>query len=323
MIFYLTGIDYKTSSLSSRERIYRRKKEIEEGVNLLHGEVRVLFTCNRIELYGLSYSIEKTGENISRFKGLLPEILGSGYEKRGKEAFLHILRLVSGLESQLVGERQILKQINSWMQKDGFPEGLKGVWEKAVILGEEIRKASGIDEEGQNIAGIIFNNLVRGRGRLNILIIGTGKVARLFSEEKKVQHDLFFVSRKKHSRASKLAEASGGKALWPEEIPEALMTADIVVSASGSSPHYILNKDILRTATYARKKELYVYDLAVPRDVELSSREIPGVKIFDLEDFTPLFEAWKRKASPQARKAEELINEKIKEIYKEEEVYAY
>ena len=255
MILYLIGINYKVAPLAIRESIYRTRKEIIDFWQDKEEERVALFTCNRIELYGVSENIFSAANTIELFREKFPDVFERSYVKQGnREVIEHALRLSSGLESQIIAEKEILEQLNSWIKESSFPWIFKKIWKEILTRTEDIRSKSGLKYVNNNVARIIFRHLSNHK---EIALVGTGKIAQVFSENKPDGVSLHFVARKKHKRAARLARRSGGRALLLDDLPGLLLSVDAVISAT-KSPHYILKKEYLSNIVQRRKKLLYI-----------------------------------------------------------------
>lgn len=290
MTFYLIGIDYKTVSSKVRESAYRLRREIEGFCRYVSGsKAAVLFTCNRIEVYGIAADPYEARIFVNAFKRRFSAQFENAYALYGEdEVFRYGLRLACGLESRLAGEFQIMQQLESWVSGEGFPILLKDTWARIISEARRIRISMGLDKGFVNIAKIIFEELQQHiifADSTNIVVIGTGKVAALVAENSPTEARLFFVAHKKRSKARRLADSVGGKALLPDDLPEYLITADAVICAT-SSPHYVLKEEDFIKAINVRQNSLYVYDAAVPRDVSPGVYNIPFVRVRDLDNLT-------------------------------------
>ncbi|MFH1305768.1 MAG: hypothetical protein ABIH74_05155 [Candidatus Omnitrophota bacterium] len=325
MILYLIGMDYKTAALSAREKAYRERREIESFCGESRKESAALFTCNRAEIYGLAESIGHAAEKIKQFQHAFPGFLDNTHVKYGNDEVIHhALRLAGGLESQIVGETQILEQLESWIEKEAFPPVLKKVWKTVLIRARGIRLKSRLSEGACDIAEIIAADIASktdpNRPK-EIVIIGTGKVARLFAENKMPGTDMIFVSRKKRSRAKQLAERSEGRVVLLDDLSGALLTADALVSAT-ASPHYMLRKKTLIDIMKKRDRTLHLYDLSVPRDIEPEANGVAGVFLRNLDDLAPFAEKRNRRLSRQILEADSMIREMAESVIEEVETYA-
>jgi len=283
MIFYLIGIDYKGLELETRESIYRLRDKISSYWRHTEPDrADVLSTCNRVEIYGVASNIDEAISHVGSFKKEFKNLFKSAYVKYGRyEVLKHGLRLACGLESQLQGEYQILQQLRAWHSRKDFSFLLKEAWNHIILKAEEIRREAGLGEDGVNISELIFRDLkqrlVR-KDKMEVLVIGTGKIAALIARKGPGSTKLFFVARKKRSKAKQLADLTGGETLLPEELSKKLVTVDAIISAT-SSPHYVLFCRHFNRALRLRKRPLYVYDLAMPRDVAPDVQDIPFVTL--------------------------------------------
>nr|MBU1328686.1 hypothetical protein [Candidatus Omnitrophota bacterium] len=317
MYFYLTGVDYKSASLSVRENIYRKRGNIADfWVSAHPGRIEALFTCNRIEIYGLAECPEEAFSCISEFSRAFPDFSRRAYFKYGKdEVFRHGLRLSCGLESQLHGELQILNQLEAWSGKESFNLALKNFWQEIIFLSKKIRIEASLNTHDDNIALLIYYDFINRRGSLGpfkVIVAGTGKIAELFARYRMPQASLSFVAHKNYVKAESLARASGGKAYTFKYLAGLLLDADIFISAT-SSPHYILEKNHFKDVVSKRARELYVYDLAVPRDIEPDAARMKGILLNNLEDLNGLFRRCNIEKKDRTSFASDLIENAVRE----------
>lgn len=290
MIFYLIGIDYKTVSIENIELAHRlHRKIMEYWHSISPGNAVVLATCNRVEVYGTASNIQEALRQEISFRNIFRNCFKDAYVVYDyANVFEHGLRLASGLESQLLGEPQIMQQLERWLNRDNFPILLKNMWVRIIKIAREIRADSGLDKNTVDIAKLILDDIKRNivsKENIEIMVIGTGKIAALIAEKQLQSVHLTFAARKELSKAKKLADFSGGEALLREEIPSRLVTVDAVISAT-SSPHHVLNMCDFNAAMKIRRRPLYIYDVAVPRDVASDIYTIPFVRIKTLGDLT-------------------------------------
>jgi len=325
MYFYLTGVDYKNAPLNIRENIYRKRKDIVDfWQSRLPGGIEALFTCNRIEIYGIAECPEEAFSQASEFNSAFPDFSRRAYFKYGKdEVFRHGLRLSCGLESQFHGELQILNQLEAWSGKESFNLMLKSFWQEIIFLSKRIRIEAGLNTHNDNIAPLVYYDFISRRrsssGSFEVVVAGTGKIAELFAEYRMPQARLSFVSHKNYVKAESLARISGGKACAFKDLPRLLLEADIFISAT-SSPHYILGKSHFKDAASGRAHQLYVYDLALPRDIEPGVAGMNGILLNNLEDLGRLFQRRNAGKKNKIKIASGLIEKIVKE--QPEAVYA-
>ncbi|TRZ49872.1 hypothetical protein D4Q80_01200 [bacterium] len=317
MYFYLTGVDYKSAPLSVRENIYRNRGDIINfWASRCSGKTEALFTCNRVEIYGVTECLQEAFSGISKFSMAFPDFSRRAYFKYGKdEVFRHSLRLACGLESQLHGELQILNQLETWSGQGSFNSALKSFWQEIIFLSKKIRSKAGLLTHYDNIAPLIYYDFINHRGSSGLfkaIVVGTGKIAELFAQYRMPQAQLNFISHKNYIKAELLAGISGGKAYTFKELPGLLLEADIFISAT-SSPHYIFKKIYFEDAISRRVHQLYVYDLALPRDIEPEVAGIDGILLNNLEDLDRLFQMRNIEKKDMTSIASDLIENAVRE----------
>lgn len=313
MIFYCLGIDHRRTKLEVREAASRRRNSIIHSWQSLNQAAAALFTCNRAELYGSAKDLSSMARAINTVRRDFPIIFKDAYLKQGKlRVIRHALELASGLHSQILGERQIYQQLSSWLRRGQVSEPIKNIWVKVLRSAANIRDKSGIGSKGVNIADIVLADLGSSQPK-QVVVIGTGKVAELIADKRVPGVSLHFVSRKRESKAKQLARACGGRAIKFDNLFDTLTYADALISAT-ASPHYILGKEKLLRVISKRSKPLYIYDLALPRDIEPEAGDIPGVSLQNLDDLRILFKKHNSGLRECIQKAEDLIEEKLYEV---------
>lgn len=324
MIFYLIGISHKTAPLFIREFACRKQKEITAFWQSLCKEAAVLFTCNRAELYGLSFDAFSARRSCQLLQDRFPEIFKDSYLKLNSiDTVRHALRLACGLESQLLGEPQIIEQLSSWIAKDSFPEALGNLWKNILLQASTIRAKTGLNEYKTDISSLVLQDIERQlKDRYKqVVVIGTGKIAQLFAREPREGINFYFVSRKKHSRARQLARSVKGRAVLLENLPSLLLSADVLISAT-ASPHYLVERYHLSEVINKRDKVLYIYDLAVPRDIEPAVGSLRGIILQNLDDLGTLFKEHNQILDHLVEKTSFFIEEVIKDVKETVGVYA-
>lgn len=318
MNFYLIGVDYKSAKIEVREKLLRQRQEITDFWQSRNQPFTILSTCNRFEIYSISVDVFEASRQRENFYERFP-LWRSGYFLSGQiSIFRHALRLVSGLQSQLKGETQILQQISFWIKSESFPEIFKKVWNQALVEAENIRNFSGLYNKKQNIAHLVFEDLSRKYPGVNseVIIAGTGNIAKLFAQYKPKDLQLNFVSTKHRLKAKKLSEYCAGKVIAFDELIPKLLEADFLVTAT-ISPHFILKKADISEIISKRSQPLYIYDLALPRVMEPEISGLKNIILQNLDDLSPLFERENLKIQEKLQKAEYLLEEIVQQYEKD------
>ncbi len=240
----LYGVSYKKSPLTRRENIYRE---------LLRRKAPFFATCNRIDYYGSN-----------------PEFDWDYVYRDRADIFRYLLRLACGLESALLGEREVMNQLRIFSQ--GAGSDLKSLIDKALLQAQGLRNKFDL-YSSHSVADCVFHHAQSNRllGK-RVAILGSGVVAELLGRRFAGDFELTFVSGKNKYRARQLARRFGGFAHDRKNIQKALTGVDVVICAT-NSPHYVLEKKHLIG-------NCAIYDLAMPRNVA------PALKAYDLDSFS-------------------------------------
>ncbi len=324
MYFYLIGTDYKTMPFDAREELYRQRNAIiafwaEQAPH----RAAILTTCNRVEIYAFASTFSEAQMRINAFFRMFPKLSGKTSVTYGYQSiFKHMLRLACGLESQLLGEVQIFQQLETWQNQSGFAPELRLLIRKAIYQGKDIRSRCGLFILENNIATIVYSHMeknLENTFRYNVLVLGTGKIAELFSAFRPAKARLYFAAHKNFAKAELLAQQAEGKAISLPETFEIALNADVLIGAT-SSPHFLLGFEDLAAIARLRTKPLYIYDLALPRDIEPKAATLPGVILHNLHTLRHLFEENNFRIKEKIRLAEYLCDQDM--VAQEEEVYA-
>lgn len=314
MNFYLIGIDYRHASLNLRESVYRKRALISAMLNrYLFAKTVILSTCNRFEIYGTSFDESSVPKDISFIRSLVPELAGAYVRFGFNDVFRHLTRLASGLQSQLKGELQILQQLQAWAYKRDLPYAIKKLLEEAILSAKKVRMKAGLFSGEHNLAGVVFCDLkkqISFSSKPKLIIAGTGKIAELFALYKPQGTQLYFAAHKNIIRAKELAKIANADVVGLSEVSGLLETVDALVSAS-ASPHFIFLKESFVNIKLA--KPLYLYDLAMPADIEPAAGEIEGVTLKNLEALAGVFKEFNARLAERLKLAEYLIEEEIED----------
>ena len=294
MSLIVVGTNHKISPIAIREKVSFSKKGIKEA--LLHladcSGIKagvIISTCNRVELYADTSDIETGVQSLKALLGIEPYL----YTYIGKSAIEHLFEVACGLDSQIIGETQILEQVRAAWQQAKVMETtnrfLDTIFAKAIEVSPKVRQQTGICQGKVSLASIVME-LIKTRytclKNKKVLLIGTGKICTLVVKYlKKEELKAVFIANRTYGKAKELAGCISAEVLRFGRLKEKLKDADIVISAT-SSPHLILKKEDLK----GLNKPLLIIDLAVPRDVDPQARQIKGISIFDLDDLGVIIE---------------------------------
>ncbi len=319
------GVSHKTAPLELRERLALTEGRSVGVLGELTSseqvrEAAAISTCNRTELY-LIVSDPVEAESValgvlSRQAEIRPtELLGHLYSLRATEAVRHLFRVTAGLDSMIVGEAEIQGQVKRAYEL-ALVEGATGpilnrLFRGALTAGGRAREETGVSEKGLSISSVAVGLAQRTLGdlaRRRVLVIGAGETSELVARALVARGvATVFIANRHYDRAIGLAQRFDGEAVRFDELPAQLEAADIVVSAT-NSPHHILERDAVEQVMADRDgRPLLLVDLAVPRDVEPSCREIAGVSLHDVDDVQQIVERNASGREAEAKRAESIL----------------
>lgn len=333
MNLVVIGTNHKYSPIQIRERLSFSKGKVKDVLSNLvsYGWIKaavILSTCNRVELYASTPDPEMAIKTLKAFlsdyhhQDLL-NIEPYLYTYIDKKATLHLFNVAGGLDSQILGEVQILEQVRFAYKEaktvEATDELLDRVFDKAIETGIRVRNKTKISSEGDISLGSLSINLIKKRlGVLKdkkVLIIGVGKISEsvikyLRNEELKAT----FISNRTYERAFELARfLKDTQVLGFDSLKEKLKEVDIIISAT-SSPHLILKKEDLVDV----KKPVLIIDLAVPRDVDPQLKHIKDISLFCLDDLDSVLKENLGKRRQEIPKAQNIIQEAVEKLWTEE-----
>ena len=309
MTIVLVGLNHRTAPVELREKLYlsecglrmaldelnQNRPQIQPG-GALHESV-ILSTCNRMEIYGTGEDASAVAATIthylSQLQGIPDAVLAPHlYMLQGDDAVEHLLHVAAGLDSMILGEPQILGQINAAFTeaREAGTTGpvLNHLFPQAIHAGKRAHSETEISRRTtstSNAAALLVKEQVDDLAGARVLVVGAGEMAKLATGALAAQGAGHIeIINRTYARAQALAtQIAGHVRPWPE-LHDALAEADAVISATGA-PHIVLYEPQVRRAMHDRADHpLVVVDIAVPRDVEESVGDVPGVRRYDIDD---------------------------------------
>ena len=326
------GLDYRESLFLSDESISLAIPKVIEKYKL--SEILVLSTCNRIEIYCVSFDpntkkqLKEIFIDLQFFaKGEKDDSITSIlYELSHKDCSEHAFCVTSGLDSLVLGETQITGQFKK-ATKHAAENGtlgpvLKRLTQEAFSASKKVRTQTDIGKKPVSISHAAIDLANRLYGQIsdhNVLIIGAGEMSSVAAKyaAKYSPKSLTVINRTLSKAEDVIDDLESGSAmveLW-ENLELALLNADIVISST-SAPGFIISKEIIERVRSKRTSGLFLIDIALPRDIDPECNQIDDIYLFDIDDLKQVvganFEERKKAASEGLmlvhRSAENFIN---------------
>ena len=323
-------ITRKTARVPLLEAVsFKDKTDAYAEIRSLDGvqESVLIQTCNRIELYLVSEHGDRT---VKSAVGLFEKRASADPEEACKaveygvngEALNHLLRVASGLESMVVGEDQVINQVwNAYLEAEKAKATgpvLSLLFNRAVNVGRRVRRETGINKGAVSIGSAAVELAEKLLGSLNekkILVMGAGETGTLIAKAMARRClNPIFVANRTYDRAFRLAEELGGKAVIFDKLGAVLVDADVVF-CSTSAPHYLLTKELVSWLLSARQnRDLIVIDVSNPRNVEEAIKELPYVKLYNIDDLTSIAEHNKDERQKSMEDAQGIVDEELRAL---------
>ena len=330
MTLLVLGLNHRTAPLDLREKLTVEREQLDEALQRLHqyaGQGVILSTCNRLEVYAHEEEDPGLGPRLGNFLGALSG-MGSGalqphlYQREGIDCVRHLFRVASGLDSMVVGERQILGQVRaafSVASERGSVRGhLSGLFHQALRSTRRVHRETNIGRHSRSVsqAGVhLARGLLGDLSQQKALVIGAGDAGRLVAQalaDAGVRN--ITVANRTQWRAEELARELGGVAAPLEQLTGLVSDATVVISSTGS-PGYVLTQAMLEEAVQNRRGQpLLLIDIAVPRDIDPRAGQLEGVQLYDIDALQMLGEASAETIRNDVRRAEDIVEQRTQEF---------
>lgn len=319
------GLNHKTAPVEVRERFAVGTTRLgEASQNLLEmagvPEGVVISTCNRTEFY---LAADDAVEAMRRLEiGLADKVHGHEepfYRHQKAEAARHLCKVVSGLDSMLLGETEIFGQVKQAYQAAHEAKAtgpvLNRLFQKVFSVGKKVRTQTSIQEGSTSIGNVAVELAEKIFGHLKdseVMVLGAGEMSRLTAQALVSRGaKSIIVANRTHDKAVELAAEMNGRAVRFDDWLEVLKNVDVVISSTGA-PHTIIHAREIESVRRARKyRPLFLIDIAVPRDIEHCAGEIEEVYLYDIDALEQLAEEAKSRRLQQIIECEKIIEAEL------------
>ncbi|MGA2172878.1 MAG: glutamyl-tRNA reductase [Sedimentisphaerales bacterium] len=326
MELVLHSVTYHDCPVQQREKVTLSPNQRERMLHALLGhqgigEAAVLQTCNRTEIYlyaqkntdwdrPISELIEQSGPEAAQ--------VWSKYRKqsRGIDVVRHLFGVAAGLDSQMLGENQILSQLKSAYTESIERHGSKFILHKlfhaAFRVGKAVRTQTDINCGAVSIS-LAAVELAREKKDLAtsaVMIIGAGENAELAARYlvKSGINRLIIANRNKDNADDLCKRLGTGQAIGLDEIPGALDEVDLVIASTGADRPVVTYEDV-KGSLQKRARPILMIDIAVPRDIDEHISKFGCVTLVNIDALDRRIAVNRQKRSSEIPKAEKIIDE--------------
>jgi glutamyl-tRNA reductase len=255
----------------------------------------LLSTCNRCELYWSGdEDLEPWFRQVAQGRGApsTPQL----FRHDGLAAVRHLFIVAAGLDSQILGETEILGQVRRAYDMaraaGSTTRDMDLIFSAALAAGRRVRCETLLGRHPASVSSAAVDLIAERWGRIGsheVVVLGAGETAE---GALRALHGLgasqVTLLNRRPVRARVLAEAWGATSGSWEELAQRLETADLLLVATAGSRPVLSSAQLSRAAAARSGRELFVMDLSVPRNVDPAARGVPGVHLFDLDDLQRL-----------------------------------
>ncbi|HEY6006477.1 MAG TPA: glutamyl-tRNA reductase [Anaeromyxobacter sp.] len=322
------GLNHRNATLAERECFALSSEAVEgalAGYAALDGidEVAVLSTCCRVEVFAATRC--PAAATVALRRGLsaragrdLPLV-----ELHGDEAFRHLVRVASSLESSILGEPQILGQVKEAFRRAAgvgvAGKELAGVLGRALQVAKRVRTDTAIGRAGVSwghAAAALAEKVLGPLSGRRVAIVGAGELARACAQHLAAQGAALVVLNRTVANGEALAREVGGAALPLDALSQELLRADVVVAAAPLEGAFAAGE--LAKVASARRRPLVLVDLAVPRAIPAETGRVPDVFLCDLDDLERVMRASMEERAQAVAEAERIVDEEARRWAREE-----
>lgn len=310
------GINFKSAEINIRELV---SKSCQKKISRLSDVAKkyacvVLSTCNRTEIF---FSAPDLAEAHSDLLNILKEEIQIPFEHKlyayfGCDCFMHLAQVTSGLDSAIVAESEIQRQVKLAYEQTllhySLPSSMHYLFQKSLKLGKEIRTSLSFSQSQVTIAKILFEisqQILKDLARVPLLFIGNSEINRRIMAyfKRKGVENISLCTRSLFS-AQEMAEKEGLNLLSWEKL-STWKDYPLVICAS-NSPHYIVS-----TPDEKMQSSRLVFDLSIPRNVDPSLSRHPRLTLINMEQLSGMIESRQSKNAIEVERAELIILEGV------------
>lgn len=302
MTLLVVGINHRTADFATLERVAVPSPSTDKALRAVTAldhiqDAVVLSTCNRVEIYAETSrfhpGLRQLLEWLSGWGDIAPRELETiHYAYHDDRAAAHLFAVASGVDSMVVGERQITLQVKeaaaAARRRGGASQLLHRLFDQALYTARRVRAetdiskgASSLVEVGMDVATSGFDGGLTGR---TALIVGAGKLGGLTADWlADTDPDRVLVHNRTPDKAERLAGRIGAGAVTTGGLVDALTVADLVICCTGAAAPVIDAPTVTAAVADRQGRGLVLLDLGMPRNVEAACGELDDVDLVDLE----------------------------------------
>lgn len=320
--FYLAGVNYRKTDAEIRGQFAINNEQyasiLEQAPSFGITEFFIVSTCNRTEIYGFAASASQLIHMLcSQTEGSATDFSSSAYVKAGWDAVEHFFHVGAGLDSQILGDYEIVGQIKlatkfakQYGRIDVFTERMVNSMQQAS---KAIKNKTALSDGTVSVsfAAVQFiREQVKDIKNKNILLVGTGKIGCNTAKNLVDYLDTKNITlvNRTEEKASLLATQLGLKVAPVEELSQQIISADIILMATSSPEPTILSSQLKGLG------QKLIIDFSIPHSVESSVKDLPNVVLLNVDELSKIKDNTLAKRQAEVPKAKVIIAEHMWEL---------
>ena len=321
--FWVAGISYATTDVATRSAYAMNPAQYSETLERAKEQgldsIFILSTCNRIEIYGFASEIAKLTQLIIAHEPWagLRSFHELSFKKNGLEALRHLFRVTSGLDSQILGDYEIVGQVKAAMnqaRKAGFIDTyLDRLSNSALQAAKAVRTETKLSNGTVSVAYAAVQCMRQAYDDLSeckVLLIGTGKIGRNACKSlvENIPPAHITVMNRTLEKAQILAESFGMSVAPLVDLEYELERADIILVATNAEHPIIL------PAHFHEASRKLIIDLSIPNNVAPEVASVAGLTLVNVDDLSRIKDETLQQRKAEVPLAEKILNEHLEEV---------
>jgi glutamyl-tRNA reductase len=320
--FFIAGINYKKTDASIRGQFAINNEQYQTILLLAPSynvnELFILSTCNRTEIYGFaedaSQLIDLLCSQSKSSKEIFTEL---AYTKNGTSAIEHLFNVAAGLDSQILGDYEIVGQIKQavkFSKEHGFINAFIERLVNCVLQSSKsIKNYTALSGGTVSVSFAAIQCIKQKFASVadkKILLVGTGKIGRNTCKNLVDYLDTKNITliNRSENKASSLAEEMGLMSSSYTDFEREITEADIIIVATNAAQPIITKDDLIHS------KEKLLIDLSIPNNIEASAKDLLHITLVNVDDLAKINDATLQKREAEIPKAKNIIAEHIAEF---------
>ncbi|WP_144281422.1 glutamyl-tRNA reductase [Chryseobacterium echinoideorum] len=321
--FAVLSISYEKADVETRGKFAFFDDNIKNFVERIHqenlGDAFVVSTCNRTEIYTTTSNYLFVAEEYCKTIGVnLSDFLQFANILTKEEALNHLFRVAAGLESQIIGDFEIIGQIKKAYarfkkeRKNSNPFLERSI-NSAIQISKKIKNETAISNGAASVSYAAVHYILNNQKRItekNILLLGVGEIGQNTVENlvKHVYQPKIKIANRTQEKAAKISEKYNIPNIDYGNFERELESTDILIVATGAKAP-IINQTHLKNG-----KEILVIDLSIPNNVHTTVSELENVTLIDVDELSKQIQETIQQREKEIPKAEKIIKEMAKDF---------